>query len=83
MFNLIGAVISGLFVGLLARLFYPGVVDLGMGMTVLLGIGGSLLAGFVGNGFSFGEGFNRAGCFTSVLGAMLLIWAGRHFGWHF
>ena len=83
MFNLIGAVISGLFVGLLARFFYPGAVDLGMGMTVLLGIGGSMLASFIGNGFSFGEGFNRAGCLSSVLGAMALIWAGRHFGWHF
>jgi uncharacterized membrane protein YeaQ/YmgE (transglycosylase-associated protein family) len=83
MFNLIGAIFSGLFIGALARFFYPGAVDMGWGMTILLGIGGSLLAGFVGNGFSFGEGFNRAGCFSSVLGAALLIFIGRQLGWHF
>lgn len=29
MFNLIGAVFSGLFIGALARFFYPGAVDMG------------------------------------------------------
>lgn len=83
MFNIIGALISGLFVGALARFFYPGVIEMGWGMTSLLGVGGSLLAGFIGNGFSFGEGFNRAGCLSSVVGAMVLIFIGRHFGWSF
>jgi uncharacterized membrane protein YeaQ/YmgE (transglycosylase-associated protein family) len=83
MFNLIGAIFSGLFIGALARFFYPGAVEMGWGMTILLGIGGSLLAGFVGNGFSFGKDFNRAGCFSSVLGAALLIFIGRMMGWSF
>jgi uncharacterized membrane protein YeaQ/YmgE (transglycosylase-associated protein family) len=85
MFNLIGAIFSGLFIGARARFFYPGDVDMGWGMTILLGIGGSLLAGFVGNGFSFGKDLNRApaGCLSSVLGAALLIFIGRQMGWHF
>ena len=44
MLNLIGALFSGLFVGALARFLYPGDVPLGWGMTILLGVGGSLLA---------------------------------------
>jgi uncharacterized membrane protein YeaQ/YmgE (transglycosylase-associated protein family) len=76
MFNVIGAIISGLFVGALARWFYPGAVPMGWGMTILLGVGGSLLAGLIANR-GVGEGFNRAGCLASVLGGMALIFAGR------
>jgi uncharacterized membrane protein YeaQ/YmgE (transglycosylase-associated protein family) len=76
MFNVIGAIVSGLFVGALARWFYPGAVPMGWGMTILLGVGGSLLAGLIANR-GIGEGFNRAGCLASVLGGMALIFAGR------
>jgi len=81
MFNLIGAIFSGLFIGALARWFYPGVVEMGWGMTILLGVGGSLLAGLVTSRGS--EGLSRGGCLASILGAMLLIFVGRHLGWHF
>lgn len=81
MLNLIGAVISGLVIGALARFFYPGAVDMGWGMTILLGVGGSLLAGLVANRGA-GEGINRAGCLASVLGAIVLIFIGRSLGWH-
>jgi uncharacterized membrane protein YeaQ/YmgE (transglycosylase-associated protein family) len=86
MFNIIGALISGLFVGALARFFYPGAVEMGWGMTSLLGVGGALVVGVLtslSSGQGLREGFNRAGCFTSILGAMLLIYLGRHFGWSF
>ena len=83
MFNLIGAIISGLFVGALARWFYWGDVPMGWGMTILLGVGGSLLAGLVAGRGRYGEGFHRAGCFASVLGAVVLIFVGRLLGWHF
>ncbi len=80
MFNIIGAIISGLFIGALSRFFYPGDVPMGWGMTILLGVGGSLLAGLIANRGS-GQGFNRAGCLASVLGGMALIFIGRYFGW--
>jgi uncharacterized membrane protein YeaQ/YmgE (transglycosylase-associated protein family) len=86
MFNIIGALISGLFVGALARWFYPGAVEMGWGMTSLLGVGGALMVGLLtslSSGQGLREGFSRAGCFTSILGAMLLIYIGRHFGWSF
>lgn len=82
MFNLIGAVISGFFVGVLARYFYPGEVPMGTGLTILLGIAGSLLAGLIAGRGRYGEGFQRSGCLASILGAMVLIFVGRYFGWH-
>lgn len=83
MFNVIGALFSGLFVGALARFFYPGSVHMGLGMTILLGIAGSLFAGLVVGRGSGGDGINRAGCLASVLGAAALIFLGRMFGWDF
>lgn len=83
MLNLIGAIFSGFFVGVAARFFYPGSVELGFILTILLGIGGSLLASFlasVWSGANYREGLNRAGCLASVLGAMALIFIGRHLG---
>ena len=55
----------------------------GLGRTILLGIGGSLLVGLITasrSGAGLGEGFNRAGCLASVLGAMALIFIGRALG---
>lgn len=78
MLNIIGAIVAGLLVGALARWFYPGPVEMGWIATILLGIGGSLLAGLV---VSRGRrDFHRAGCLASILGAMALILAGRLLG---
>lgn len=78
MINIIGAIISGLIIGALARFFYPGAVDMGWIATILLGVGGSLLAGLV---ISRGRPeFNSAGCLSSVIGAIVLILVGRLLG---
>ena len=79
MWNVIAAVFSGLFVGALARWFYPGAVEMGWVATILLGIGGSLAAGlFTSRGRA---DFQPAGCLAAVLGAMALIFIGRQIGW--
>lgn len=75
MLNIIGAIVSGLIVGVLARFFYPGAVDLGWLATIALGVGGSLFAGLIASRGR--KDFNRAGCLASVLGAMVLILLGR------
>jgi uncharacterized membrane protein YeaQ/YmgE (transglycosylase-associated protein family) len=81
MLNIIGAIVSGLIIGVLARFFYPGAVNMGLVMTILLGVGGSLLAGLVA---SRGRaGFSRAGCLASIVGAIVLIFIGRMLGWTF
>ncbi|WP_232494970.1 GlsB/YeaQ/YmgE family stress response membrane protein [Novosphingobium kaempferiae] len=75
MFNIIGAIISGLIIGWLARWVYPGAVPMGWISTILLGIGGSLVAGLVTSRGS--RDFSRAGCLASILGAIALIFIGR------
>ena len=82
MFNIIGAIVSGLVIGILARYFYPGAVTMGLGMTMLLGIAGSLLAGLITTRGRPGDSFHRAGCLASIVGAMALIILGRMMGWH-
>jgi len=78
MINIIGAIISGLIIGVLARFFYPGSVDMGWIATILLGIGGSLVAGLV---TTRGQAdFQRAGCLASIIGAVVLIFLGRLLG---
>lgn len=78
MINIISAIISGLIIGALARFFYPGAVHMSWIATILLGIGGSLLAGLV---TSRGQrDFSRAGCPASVIGAIVLIFVGRLLG---
>jgi uncharacterized membrane protein YeaQ/YmgE (transglycosylase-associated protein family) len=78
MLNIVGAIVSGLIVGALARWFYPGAVSMGWIATIALGVGGSLLAGLLTSRAQ--PGFNRAGCLASVLGAMALILVGRLLG---
>lgn len=81
MLNIVGAIVSGLFIGVLARWFYPGGVEMGWIMTILLGVAGSLLAGLL---TSRGRSeFHRAGCLASIIGAMVLIFIGRLLGLHF
>jgi uncharacterized membrane protein YeaQ/YmgE (transglycosylase-associated protein family) len=62
-------VLSGLVVGALGRLAVPGPDPMGIGMTILVGIGGSLIGGLVGYAL-----FHRpAGLIFSVLGATLIV----------
>jgi uncharacterized membrane protein YeaQ/YmgE (transglycosylase-associated protein family) len=66
---ILGLCVSGAIVGALARLALPGPDPMGIGETILVGIGGSLLAGLV-----FGVLFGRApGVLGSVLGATALV----------
>lgn len=75
MINIIVSAIVGLIVGYLARFFYPGAVPMSMLWTMILGIAGSLLAGFVTSRGA--AGFHRAGLLASILGAIVLIFVGR------
>ena len=79
MINIIGAFVSGLIIGALARFFYPCAVQMGWIATILLGVGGSLLAGLVTTRGVRGE-FHRAGCLASSIGAIVLIFVGRLLG---
>ena len=73
---IIGTIIVGFIVGVLARFFYPGAVPMGFWLTVALGIAGSLVGGVVGSLIwkSPDGKFHPAGWFLSLLGALLLLW---------
>jgi uncharacterized membrane protein YeaQ/YmgE (transglycosylase-associated protein family) len=83
----LGTIISwavfGLVVGLIARMLYPGRQPMGFIATMILGIVGSLLGGFVSFllGFHPQDGaFQGAGWIMSIIGAMIVVWLGLFVG---
>ncbi|MEO6999275.1 MAG: GlsB/YeaQ/YmgE family stress response membrane protein [Terracoccus sp.] len=78
--TIISAIVVGLIAGALARLIVPGKQDLSIPMTILLGIVGSFIGGFLGYllfGKDSADGLLQpAGIIGSVIGAIiaLLIW---------
>ena len=74
--GIVSTIIVGFIVGLLARFFYPGAVNLGFWMTTLLGVGGSIVGGIIGGLFSSSPDgkFQPAGWILSIVCAMLLLW---------
>lgn len=73
MFSLIGTIIVGFIVGLLARALKPGDDKLGIIMTSLLGIGGSLLASWAGQKMGWYLPGAPAGWIASIVGAVVLL----------
>jgi len=80
--GIIGMIIVGFIVGVLARWFYPGTVQMGFWMTAALGVAGSLIGGVITSLlWKAPDGkFHRAGWIMSVIGAMILIWGYLNFG---
>lgn len=66
--------VAGLFIGAIARLLLPGPDPMGIGMTALIGVGGSLIAGLFAWYVLHRHG---AGIVLSVLFSMLLVWLYR------
>ncbi len=65
--------IIGLVVGALAKLIMPGKDPGGIIVTMLLGIAGSFLAGFLGRALGWYQAGQSAGLIMSVIGAILLL----------
>lgn len=73
MFSLLGTLIVGLIVGLIARAIKPGDDSLGWIMTILLGIAGAFLASYIGVAMGWYQQGDAAGWIASVLGAIVLL----------
>jgi uncharacterized membrane protein YeaQ/YmgE (transglycosylase-associated protein family) len=71
--GILTTIIVGLIVGALARFLLPGDQKMGWILTCLLGIGGSLLAGFVGQALGWYKAGEPAGWIASVIGAIVLL----------
>ena len=75
--GIIWIIIFGLIVGALARLVTPGTGGMGLIVTCLLGIGGSLVGFFIFHeviGWGDSDKFDLGGIVGAVIGAMLLLW---------
>jgi uncharacterized membrane protein YeaQ/YmgE (transglycosylase-associated protein family) len=74
MFGIVGWIIFGLIVGVIAKLLMPGRDPGGFIITILLGIAGSVMGGYVGRAMGlYGPDERGAGWIISILGAVLLL----------
>ena len=69
----IGTIIIGFIAGLVARLVHPGRDSMGWILTALLGIGGALLATYVGQLIGWYQVGQGAGFIAAVVGAIIIL----------
>jgi uncharacterized membrane protein YeaQ/YmgE (transglycosylase-associated protein family) len=72
-------IILGLIVGVLAKFIMPGRDPGGLIVTILIGIAGAFVGGFIGSLMGLGPvtGFNLASLLVATLGAVLLLFLYR------
>ena len=76
-YGVLGWILIGLVAGALAKLIMPGKDPGGCLVTILLGIGGALLAGFVGNALGWYSQGQAGGFIAATLGAIVILWIYR------
>ncbi len=75
--SIIGWILFGLVVGVVAKLLMPGRDPGGMIVTVLLGIVGALIGGFIGRLLGWYGESDPVGFIMAVIGAILVLFAYR------
>jgi uncharacterized membrane protein YeaQ/YmgE (transglycosylase-associated protein family) len=77
--GIIGWIVLGLLAGLIAKAIMPGEERGGFIVTMLLGIGGALLGGFLATVFGFGdpidEFFDISTWVAAILGALIILFS--------
>ena len=71
--SILGTIIVGFIVGLIARAVKPGNDRMGIIMTTILGIAGAFLARFIGQAMGLYGPNDPAGWIASVIGAVILL----------
>ena len=66
-------IVSGLVIGVIAKLLMPGKDPGGFIITILLGIAGALVAGFIGRAMGLYTEGQSAGFIMSIVGAIILL----------
>jgi uncharacterized membrane protein YeaQ/YmgE (transglycosylase-associated protein family) len=77
--GLLSWILLGLVVGILAKWIMPGPDPGGMVITILIGVAGAFVGGFVGSLVGLGSvsGFNLGSLALATGGALLLLWGHR------
>lgn len=70
---ILGTLVIGLVVGAIAKFLMPGRDPGGCLVTILIGIAGAFVAGFLGRVIGWYEPGQTAGFIASIIGAMLLL----------
>jgi uncharacterized membrane protein YeaQ/YmgE (transglycosylase-associated protein family) len=71
--SILWTVVVGFLAGVVAKLVHPGRENMGFIMTTLLGIVGSVVAGYVGQALGIYQAGQGAGFIGSVVGALVLL----------
>lgn len=71
--SIIGTIVVGFIVGLIARAIKPGDDRMGLIMTTLLGIAGAFIARYAGQAMGLYTADQPAGWIASILGAIVLL----------
>ena len=71
--SIIYTIFIGLIVGLVARMLKPGKDAMGWILTIVLGVGGSLLATYAGQALGWYDAGETAGFIGAVVGAIILL----------
>jgi uncharacterized membrane protein YeaQ/YmgE (transglycosylase-associated protein family) len=77
MFGILGWIVFGLIIGVIAKLVMPGRDPGGIIVTILLGIVGAVLGGYIGQVVGMYGPNQSAGVFMSILGAVLVLFIYR------
>jgi uncharacterized membrane protein YeaQ/YmgE (transglycosylase-associated protein family) len=77
--SVIGWILFGLVVGIVGKLLMPGRDPGGFILTIILGVAGALLGGFVGQSLGFYQEGEPAGFLMAVLGSIILLLLYRMF----
>jgi uncharacterized membrane protein YeaQ/YmgE (transglycosylase-associated protein family) len=73
MIAILSWILFGLVVGVIAKLLMPGRDPGGFIVTILLGIAGALVGGFLGRAMGFYAESQTAGYLMSIVGAVILL----------
>lgn len=71
--HILWMLIIGLVIGALAKLIMPGKDPGGILITMLIGVAGSLIAGFLGRSLGWYSEGESAGFIASIIGALILL----------
>lgn len=76
-YGFLGWIVVGLIAGILAKWIMPGRDPGGIIVTILIGIAGGLIGGFISSRLGFGGHGNIMNILIATAGAVLLLWIYR------